>query len=291
MTRVLLVLVATLALCQPAVAQKLKVVATFSIIGDMVERVAGDRVELTILVGSDADAHVFEATPADARAFASADLVFESGLGFEPWVARLRHVTKAKTKTITLSQGVKALRPRQHDLDPHAWQDAGNAAIYVENLARALIAADAANAATYKKNSDAYLKELRALDRDIRTAFGKIPRAERRVIATHRAFAYLAAAYDVEVIAPLGLSTDEQPSAKAVANLIARIKREKIRAVFVENITDPRLIEQIARETGAKIGGKLYSDALSTKAGPAPTYIAMMRHNVRLLTAAMAPGL
>jgi zinc/manganese transport system substrate-binding protein len=292
MTRALLALVAVLVLCQPAAAQKLKVVATFSIVGDMVERVAGDKVELTTLVDPDADAHVFEPTPADARAIAGAQIVFANGLGFEPWLDRLIKSTNARAKIIIVSQGIRVRTfSRGNASDPHAWQDANNAATYVGHIALALAAADPVNAVTYRANGADYINEINALDSEISLAFAKIPKADRRVITTHDAFGYFAAAYLVEFIAPLGISTEEQPSAKGVARLIEQIKREKIRAVFVENISDPRLIEQIARETGAKIGGKLYSDALSTKAGPAPTYIAMMRHNVRLLTAAMTPGL
>jgi len=296
MIRVLAALVAVLAVCQPAIAQKLKVVATFSIVGDMVERVAGDKVELTTLVDPDADAHIFEPTTADARAVAAAQLIFANGLGFDSWIDRLMTSTNARGKRVIVSQNVRARAfdaadGHDHALDPHAWQDARNAVTYVGNIANALAAADPANAAAYRANGNAYTQEIGALDVDIRSAFVKIPKADRRVITSHDAFGYFAAAYVVEFIAPLGTSTEEQASAKGVARLIEQIRREKIRAVFVENITDPRLIEQIARETGAKIGGKLYSDALSTKAGPAPTYIAMMRHNVRLLTAAMAPGL
>jgi len=296
MTRVLLALIAVLALCQPALAQKLRVVATFSIVGDMIERVAGGKVELTTLVDPDADAHVFEPTTADARAVGAAQLIFANGLGFDPWIDRLMKSTNARGKRVIVSQNVRARAfdaadGHDHALDPHAWQDARNAVIYVGNIATALAAADPANATAYRSNGAAYTQEIGALEGETRKAFAKIPKSARRVITTHDAFGYFAAAYDVAFIAPLGISTEEQPSAKGVARLIEQIKREKIRAVFVENITDPRLIEQIARETGAKIGGKLYSDALSTKAGPALTYIAMMRHNVRLLTAAMAPGL
>lgn len=299
--RALVFIVAVFAAALPAAAAKLKVVASFSILEDMVERVGGDKIELTTLVGRDADAHVFEPTPADARALAAARIVVANGLGFEPWLDRLMKSSGSRAQLVVASQGVRARAfhaahdkddgGHDHPLDPHAWQDAHNATVYVANITQALAAADPANASAYRANGADYINEIKALDQEISLAFAKIPKADRRVITSHDAFGYFAAAYFVEFIAPLGMSTDAQPSAKGVAALIAQIKREKIRAVFVENITDPRLIEQIARETGAKIGGKLYSDALSTKAGPAPTYVAMMRHNVRLLTAAMAPGL
>lgn len=300
MIRALLILLA-LGTAAHAAAQEVKAVATFSIAADMVERVAGDRVTLTTLVTPDADAHVFEPTPAHARALGQARIVFLNGLGFEPWLDRLMKSTGSRATRVRLTAGVKARAfsagdhdehdGHHHAADPHAWQDVRNALIYVRNTANALVTADPANSAFYKANAAAYATELRALDAEIRAALAKVPKRQRRVITSHDAFGYFAEAYDVEFIAPLGLSTDAQASAKGVARLIEQIKREKITAVFVENITDPRLIEQIARETGAKVGGKLYSDALSTKAGPAPTYVAMMRHNVRLLTAAMAPGL
>jgi zinc/manganese transport system substrate-binding protein len=287
MTRALALLLSAVLLCAPATAQKLKVVATFSILGDMVERVAKEHADVTTLVGADADAHVFEPTPVHARAVDAARLVFANGLAFEPWIARLIKSTGSRARLVLAADRVKLMRAG----DPHAWQNAAYAVTYVENIRNALIAADPANAAAYKANAAAYLAELAALDDEIRASFAGIPKARRRAITTHDAFGYLAAAYDVAFVAPLGISTEQQASAKGVARLIAQIKREKIKAVFVENISDPRLIEQIARETGVKIGGKLYSDALSTKAGPAPTYVAMMRHNANLLTAAMGKGL
>lgn len=272
-------------------AERLRAVATFSIVGDMVGRVAGDRVELATLVGPDADAHVFEPTPADARTIATAAVIFMNGLNFEPWMARLLESTKSRANRAVVSEGVMAIPLHDHAVDPHAWQNPRIATIYVRNIARALAAADPSNAVFYRANADAYLKELRALDSDIRGAFAKIPAAKRRVVTTHEAFDYFALAYHVELVAPLGASTEQQPSAKEVAAIISQIRREKITAVFLENIADPRLIQQIGRETGVKLGGKLYSDALSTTDGPAPTYIAMMRHNAKLLTENMSRGL
>jgi zinc/manganese transport system substrate-binding protein len=291
MMRILVVSLIALFVCVPAqAAQKLKVLATFSIVGDIVGRVAGDKVELTTLVGPDGDAHAFEPATADARALGKAQLIFANGLAFEPWLARLVQSSGSKAKIVSLSDGVKPLLADGAP-DPHAWQDVRNAVNYAENTARALAAADTANAATYAAKARAYVEELRRLDAEIRSWVAAVPKDRRRVITSHDAFAYFGAAYGIAFVAPLGASTEQQASAKGVAALIDQIKREKITAVFVENISDPRLMQQIARETGVKLGGELYSDALSEASGPAPTYIAMMRHNATLLTKAMAGAL
>ncbi len=283
--RVLATLLIALVAAGPAAAQKLKVVATFSILGDMVQTIAGDNIELTTLVGPDSDAHAFEPTPAHARMIAGADIVFTNGLNFDAWADRLRGSTKTRARFVALSDGVK---PRPGD--PHAWQDVRNAVRYAQIIAAALAVADEANTDSYKTGAARYTEQLRLLDAELRAGFAAVPEPRRRVISTHDAFGYFAAAYGVTFIAPLGLSTEEQPSAKKFARLITQIRHEKITAVFVETISDPRLIEQIARETGVKLGGKLYSDALSKKEGPAPTYLALMRHNAKLLTAAMSAG-
>jgi zinc/manganese transport system substrate-binding protein len=297
MRRAFLVLLATIALAPPVAAKKLEVVASFSILGDMVARVGGDGVAVTTLIGPNGDAHTFEPTPAHARSLAAADIVFANGLGFEPWLDRLAKSTKTEGKLVRVAKGVAARafhgddgHGHSHAQDPHAWQDVRNAVIYTTNIAEALAAKDPANATRYRANAEGYAQDLRALDAEIRASLAAIPKDKRRVITSHDAFGYFANAYNVEFLAPLGTSTEAQASAKGVARLITQIRRENIKAVFVENISDPRLIEQIARETGVKVGGKLYSDALSPKDGPAPGYVAMMRHNTRLLTAAMASG-
>jgi zinc/manganese transport system substrate-binding protein len=298
----LLCLIGIMGLIGPAAADRLKVVASFSIVGDMVSRVGGEHVDVSVLVGPDNDAHEFEPTPAHARSLATADIVFANGLGFEPWLARLARATNASARIVELSRGIS---PRQagasqsgkahahghgHSSDPHAWQDVRNAIIYVENIANALSSRSPAMQASFRARALAFTAELRALDSEIRSSMALVPEGRRRVITSHDAFGYYADAYGVVFLAPLGTSTEAQPSAKGVARLIEQIRREKIRVVFVENITDPRLIEQIARETGASVGGRLFSDALSGPTGPAPDYQAMMRHNTRLLTAAMASG-
>lgn len=277
-------------------SEKLKVVASFSILADMTSRIGSDRIEITSLVGPNGDAHVFEPAPADAKTLAEADLVVINGLGFEGWFERLVAASGYKGRVATASEGVAAAKMAEeeghdHDhgtFDPHAWQNAGNAVIYAENIAKALCQADAANCETYKSNAAAYVTELKALDAEIKAAVARVPEDRRTVIMSHDAFGYFARAYGIAVLAPEGVSTDSEASAKDVARLIAQIREKKAAALFIENVSDPRLIEQISRETGLSIGGELYTDALSSPDGPAATYIAMMRHNARMLTEAMA---
>ncbi|NJO56513.1 MAG: metal ABC transporter substrate-binding protein [Rhodospirillales bacterium] len=295
----------------PSVADShVKAVASFSILGDMVREVGGDRVEVITLVGSDGDAHVYQPTPADARAVAAAQIVFVNGLGFEGWMDRLIKSASFKGPTVVVSKGVKPLSMAEeadhdhghghdkhakaekgHDhgeIDPHAWQSLKNGEVYVRNIADGLIAVDPAGAATYRANAERYLAEIAALDREVRAAIAKLPADRRTVVTSHDAFGYFAAAYDLRFLSPEGVSTESEASAKDVAALIKQIRAEKIPAVFMENVTDPRLIEQVRKETGAAIGGTLYSDALSPADGPAPTYLKMFRYNVATLTKALS---
>lgn len=287
-------LVASLFAAFPSAAEKLKVVATFSILGDFAEQVGGESIDLTTLVGPDADAHAFEPNAADARKVATAQLLLINGLAFDDWAHRLMRASASRAKIIGVSRGVQAAEGHHaHDhghADPHAWQDVRNVLIYVANIERAFGAADPANATAYAANAAAYREKLLVLNKDIRTSLARIPQQRRRAVTTHGSFAYFERAYDVEFTSPLGTSTEEQPSAKALARLISAIRQSRVKALFLENAADPRLMRQVARETGVTLGGTLYADALSTKDGPAPTYIALMRHNLRLLTGAMAHG-
>jgi zinc/manganese transport system substrate-binding protein len=278
----------------PAFAQeKLKVIATFSILGDLVRNVGGERIEVASLVGSNGDAHVYSPTPADARKLAEAKLVVVNGLGLEGWMTRLVKASGTKAPTIVASTGVKTrkMEGEHHGgrmvTDPHAWQSIANAKIYVANIREGLAKADPAGKAGYEANAAAYLAKLDALEKEVKAAIDKIPADHRRIITTHDAFGYFGAAYGMEFIAPEGVSTDSQASAKDVAKIIEQIRKLKIPAVFMENVSDPRLMQQIAKETGAKVGGTLYSDALSDEKGPASTYIDMMRNNIRQFTAAL----
>lgn len=282
-------------------AAPVKAVASFSILGDLVTQVGGDRVAVEVLVGPGADAHVFQPSPSHARQVSQARVVFANGLGFEGWMQRLLQTAGYKAKPVVVSQGIKPIQLEEeghdhkkdkhaHDHgenDPHAWQSVPNVKIYVANIANGLCAADAAGCDSYRKNAADYTRQLDALDAEIKAAWASIPAGQRKVITSHDAFGYYAKAYGVKFLAPQGVSTESEASAKGVAQLVRQIKREKINALFVESISDPRLIEQIGRETGVKPAGELYSDALTDASGPAATYLAMMRSNTNALTRAV----
>jgi zinc/manganese transport system substrate-binding protein len=284
---------AALAASPARAQQRIRVVATFSILGDFVKNVGGDKIELATLVQPNGDTHVYSPTPDDAKLIAAATVVFVNGLGFEGWMTRLVGASGTKAPLVVASQGVKSLmredrhHPGQTVIDPHAWQSVANAKIYVANIRDGLASVDPVNRSTYEANAAAYLAKLDALDKEIREAISKIPPDHRKIITTHGAFGYFADAYGMQFISPEGISTDAEPSARDVAEIIAQIKRQKIPAVFMENISDPRLMQRIADETGAKIGGTLFSDALSPPNGPAASYVDMMRHNVGEFTKAL----
>jgi zinc/manganese transport system substrate-binding protein len=277
--------------------EKVPVVATFSILADFVKNVGGDRVAVSTLVQPNGDAHVYQPSPADAKKVADAKIVFMNGLGLEGWFNRLIKASGTKGAVVIATKGIKPHEMKEenggqgkadaHKLDPHAWQSIANAKIYTTNIRDALIAADPAGRKIYEENAADYLKRLTELDKEVKEAVAKIAPAKRRVITTHDAFGYFAKAYGIEFIAPQGVSTETEASAKDVAKIIRQIKAQKIPAVFMENISDPRLMQQIAKETGAKIGGTVYSDSLSGEKGPASTYIDMMRHNMRQFSAAL----
>jgi zinc/manganese transport system substrate-binding protein len=283
-----LVCVALVSSMAPVRAQdRLSVVASFSILGDFVKNVGGDRVGVATLVGPEGDVHVYTPAPADAKKIADAKLLVINGLGLEGWLPRLLQASGSKAPIITASKGIAPLKLGS-DADPHAWQSVANARIYVANIRDALAAADPAGNEIFRANAQSYLAKLDVLDREVREAIARIPGPRRKVISTHDAFGYFAAAYGIEFIAPLGVSTESEPSARDIAAIVSQIRAGKIPAVFFENISDPRLMRQIAAETGATIGGTLYSDSLSGEKGDAPTYIDMVRHNIKALTSALA---
>jgi zinc/manganese transport system substrate-binding protein len=282
------------AMATPATAlEKLKVVATFSILADLVKNVGGDRVTVTALVGPNGDAHVYQPTPNDAKTLADARIVFTNGLGFEGWISRLVKASATKAQTVVATKGIKPRKATDDhghspgEADPHAWQSVENAKVYVANIRDALTETDPAGTAAYEANANAYLAKLDALDSEVKAAIDRIPSDRRKVITTHGSFGYFAAAYGVVFIAPQGVSTESEVSARDVAKIITQIRKQKIPAVFLENVADERLLRRIGAESGARIGGTLYSDALTDDKGAAPTYLDMMRHNVKQLSMAL----
>lgn len=287
----------------------LRAVASFSILGDIVKEVGGDRVAVEVLVGPGADAHVFQPTPAHARLVGQAQVVFSNGLGFEGWLSRLLKTSAYRGRQVVVSQGIQPLKGEaEHDhghdshkkghdhghshgaTDPHAWQSVANVKVYARNINKALCQADAANCDLYNRNARAYEVKLTELEAEIRAAWAPIPAAQRKVITSHDAFGYYARDHQVRFFAPQGVSTESEASAKGVAQLVRQIRQDQIKALFVESISDPRLIEQIARETGVKPSGALYSDSLSAAGGAAASYIELMRFNTRALTTAVRGG-
>ena len=295
----LILLGALLTTSLTGLAQPLPVVASFSLLGDLVARVGGERVRVSTLVGPGSDAHVFQPTPADARRLAQARLVLVNGLGFEGWIERLIKSSGYKGPVVVASLGVSTLErePGAPDrqahkyahghADPHAWQDVRNTLIYVDNIAQGLGRVDPEGQPTYARNAAKLKAELAALDTDLRQAFAALPSERRKVVSSHDAFAYFSRAYGIRFIAPAGLNNEAEPSAAELARIIQLVRREKVPAVFMENISDPRLAERIRAESGARIGGTLYSDALSPAGGPADTYARMMRHNAEALLKAL----
>ncbi len=274
-------------------ADKIPVTASFSILGDLVRVVGGDRVNVTTLVGPDQDAHVFEPKPSDAKNLLQSKLLVLNGIGFEPWAKKLASSAGFKGNTLLASQGVTtrtlALEKGHHhsETDPHAWQNPVNVIVYVRNIAAALTQLDAAGAAAFKSNSDAYVKELQRLDDWTKAQIALLPKDKRKVITSHNAFGYFADHYQVTFLAAQGVSTSSAASAKEVADLIRQIKRDKIKAVFIENMSNPKLLKQLGQDTGVTLGPKLYVDALSGPPEAGSSYLKMMQHNVTQLVTGM----
>ncbi len=306
MLRLLIACFLTLLVAAPALAQqKLRVVTSFSILGDIVAQVGGDRVDVVTLVPAMADAHVFQPSPSDARAVATADVLVASGLNFEPWLDRLAAASGFKGRRIVAAEGIAAIALRndhhghshghKHDHgkagakidDPHVWHDLTRMQTYIGNIVKGLAEADPTQAEAYRARGAAYAAELKQLDAWAEAEIGKVPQAQRKVITQHDAFGYLAARYRIAFMAPQGITTEAEASADAVGRLVRQIKREKVQALFFENIANPRLIEQIAREANVKVGGRLYSDALSPPGGEADSFVKMYRLNITRLVEAM----
>lgn len=295
LTGLLVTSIALLGTPQAHAAGEVKAVATFSILGDLVRQVGGDRVELTVLVRAGSDSHVFQPNPTQARSVGQAQVLFSNGLGYESWIRRLLQTANFKGRHVVATQGIETLKETSsgshghaHDeVDPHAWQSVGNVKRYVKNIADGLCAVDTTGCAQYRRNEQTYQAELERLEVEIRTAWESVPSEQRKVITSHDAFAYYARAYQVRFLAAQGTSTSAEATTQGIARLVRQIKAEQVKALFVENISNPRLIEQIGRETGIKPAGTLFSDTLSAADGAAPSYAALMRYNTQALVTAI----
>jgi len=282
-----------------AAADKLPVVATFSVIADMVNNIAGDHVDLATIVGRDSDTELYAPTAADIPKIANARILFMNGLSddFEPWLEPLLKQARFSGTRIIVSRGVRALsaedehpmggRPRATMLDHHAWLDPRNGIIYVKNIADALARIDPANAEAYRSQALSYTRQLRELDTWAHDEIDAVPIAKRRVLSSHDSLQYLAVAFKITTISVYGWTNKMEPSAADLSRLADQIRRDQVKALFLDSITDPRAIERISKETGAVIGGTIYSDALSQSDGPASTYIDMIRHDIATLKAGM----
>ena len=288
--RVLGALVVLAGAAAPASAKTLEVVASFTILADVVAEIGGDHVKVTSLVGPNGDPHEFEPSPSDAKNLLAADVVFVSGNGLEGWMDRLTAASGFQGEPVVASEGIPT-RSMEEDgktvIDPHVWNSPANVEVWVKNIAAALAAADPEDAADFAANAARYTKTLRDLDAYARAAFAPVPPADRKILTSHDAFGYFGDAYGVTFLSPVGLSTETEASARDVAKLIEQIKAEQVKVYFIENSNDPRLIEQIAGATGARPGGELYVESLSAKDGPGATYVDMFRYDVDRLAGAM----
>ena len=273
-----------------ASARTLKVVASFTVLADMVRQVGGDHVQVVSLVPPNGDPHEYEPTPDDAKNLKGANVVITSGLGLESWFARLTKASGYAGNPVVASDGIKTRKMEEEGrtvTDPHAWNSIPNAEVYVGNIEKALVKADPDDAATFKDNAKRYDVKLQELDAYARAQVDSIPKNERKVLTTHDALSYFGASYGVKFLSPLGFSTEKEPSAAQVANVIKQIKAEHVHAYFFENSNDPRLVKQIGDSTSARPGGELFVEALSPPDGPAPTYADMFKYNVDKLVAGM----
>ncbi|MRS89418.1 metal ABC transporter substrate-binding protein [Enterobacteriaceae bacterium RIT714] len=273
-----------------ALAKTLNVVTSFSVLGDMAQEVGGDRVKVTTLVGPDGDPHTFEPSPKDSAALSKADVVVVNGLGLEGWLDRLVKASGFKGTLVVASEGVKTHTLEEEGktvTDPHAWNSAANGARYAQNILQGLVKADPEDKTAFEAAAQPYIAQLTQLDSWAKSRFSQIPREKRKVLTSHDAFGYFSRAYDVDFIAPQGLSSESEASAAQVADIINQIKADGVKTWFMENQLDPRLVKQIANATGAQPGGELYPEALTAKGGAADTYVKAFRHNVNTIADSM----
>lgn len=287
----LAVFMATISYAAPA---KLEVVASFSILSDLTREVGGDRINVYSLVPAGQDAHVYQPRPSDIQKVKTAQVFVSNGLGFEGWQSRILGAANFKGRLVTASVGIVAPKASNHahhghhdEVDPHAWHNPQNVVIYVNNITKGLSLADAAGTSYYQARAAAYIKKVQAMDSWAQQQYKSLRPEQRKVLTSHDAFAYLGSRYGVKFIAPQGLSTEAEPTAKVVGQLIKQVKKEKIKAVFLEYASNEKLLTQISKEANVTIGGILYADSLTKAGDEADTWLKFFELNTQRLVAAM----
>lgn len=274
-------------------AQTINAIATTSIIGDLVANVGGERVNVRAILPPGTDPHTFTLAPADVQAVAESQILFENGLGLEAWLEELIANAGGSRLVVTVSEGLTPIEGLADEDgrgdDPHMWFDVQRAIGYVENIRAGLKEVDPAGAGAYDANAAAYIEQLRQLDAEIEQQLATIPDDRRKLITNHDTFGYFAQRYGFEVVGSVfeGVSTEEEPSAQQVAQLVDLIRSENVPAIFTENTVNPRLAEQIATEADISVVTSLYTDALGEPGSDGDTYIDMMRYNVAQIVAAL----
>lgn len=297
----------------PPAANKLPVIATYSILGDMVQNVGGELIDLKVLVGPDGDAHAYEPVPADSASLLQAKVLFENGLEFETWLDDLYTASGSQAVRAVVSEGITPLKApeegehghaegeshsaseagqEEHDhgeFDPHIWHSVANSEIMVANIAKALSAADPTNATIYQANAATYTTQLKELDAFIKQEVATLPAERRKIVTTHDTFGYFAQDYGFEIVGTaLGITTETaDPSAAQIADLVTDIKATGVPAIFAENIANSTVMETIAKEAGVKLVPELYTDALGPQGSEGETYIKMMRFNTTTMVTAL----
>ncbi len=281
---------------------KLNVVASNSIVADWVKNVAGDQVDLKILVGPDSDVHTFEPSPSDNVALFKADVVFEIGLGLEPWMEKLYRASQSHAKRIILTNGIiiqpltvlRLGREHHEDIDPHVWHNVRYAMGMVKRINQAFKSSDPANAQMYEARTQAYLKQLQELDSWVMRTTSQIPKDQRKLVTNHDSLGYFCERYQFVLVGAAfdSFTTEaEDSSAKNMAELISKIKKTGARVVFAENINSSKLISSLAQEAHVRLAPFLYSDALGREGSQADTYINMIRYNVQTIVAELTKQL
>jgi zinc/manganese transport system substrate-binding protein len=289
LTLLVLLVFAALVRAADAPMAKLNVVATNSIIGDWANIVGRDDIELKMLVGPDGDPHEYEPTPADSVALSSADLIFENGLGLENWLDKLYGSAESRATRVAITQGIE-VRHVGGDLDPHVWQSVKDAVVMVGNIRDALVRADPTHAGHFKARADVYIRQLTELDAWVQAQINSIPAPRRKLVTSHDAFGYFGQRYgmDISGSALESVTTEaSDPSARQIADAVDQIKRSGVPVIFLENIQNPKLIDEIASDADVKVGPPLYSDALGQPGTDGDSYIKMIRYNVQTLVRAL----